>query len=179
MLFIKRVYMTFTLMIACTLLFLTLCVAFPAIGDFQMEYWPIVIPAIILIIVIEISIFCFRSISRSYPLNIILLIIFTICFAYLAGFLSYFYEPMAVYSAFLLTLAGFIGMTIYAFVTKTDLTLWWAWLFGISLAFLAFGLIFFFIYNHIVYLVFCLIGVILGMLYVAYDTQLIIGQKKY
>lgn len=171
--------MTLTIMIACTALFVTACVLCPQIGEFQYEYWPLIIVAFVLIITIEISIFCFKSVARSSPVNVILLVIFTACFAYILGFLCYFYEPMAIYAAFLLTLAGFVGMTIYAFVTNTDLTIWWAWLFGIGLAFFAFGLIFFFVYNRILYLIYCLIGVILGMIYVAYDTQLIIGQKKY
>ena len=132
-----------------------------------------------MILVIEILIFCVTSIARSSPANIILLAVFTLCFAYLIGFICYFYEPIAVVAALLLTFAGFVGMTIYAFVTKTDLTIWWAWLFGISLAFIVLGLVFLFVYNQIAYLIYCMIGVILGLIYVAFDTQLIIGGKKY
>merc|ERR1712194_804877 len=100
----------------------------------------------------------------------ILLCIFTFCFAYLLGFICYFYEPIAVVGAFLITCAGFAGMTLYAFLTKTDLTIWWAWLFGASLAFFVFGIVFFFVYNEILWCIYCLLGVLLGLIYVAFDT---------
>ena len=145
--FIKKVYLTLTLMIAFTCWFVIMCMFFPEINKFQYKYWPILIVLFVIIITIEIMVFCCHSISRSSPLNIILLCIFTLCFAYLIGFICYFFDPIAVVAAFLLTLAGFAGMTIYAFVTKTDLTVWWAVLFGVSLAFFVLGLVFFFIYN--------------------------------
>ena len=126
--------------------------------------------AIVLIIAIEIAIICSRTVSRSAPLNVILLGIFVVCEAYLVAYICHDYDPMLVAAALLITVAGFIGMTLYAFLTKNDLTIWYAWLFGISLAFLAFGLVFLFVYNKILYLIFCLIGVILGLIYVAFDT---------
>ena len=83
------------------------------------------------------------------------------------------------YVALLLTVAGFSAMTLYAFLTPTDITIWGSVLFGVSIAFLLFAIVVIFIYNKVVHMIFCLVGVILGLIYVAYDTQLIIGQKKY
>ena len=134
-----------------------------------MENWPIIIVAIIIIITIEIVIFC-TPVGRKAPANFILLIIFTICLAYLIGLICYFQEPLMVYCALLITTAGFVGMTIYAMVTDTDYTIYWALLFGVSFAFFIFGIILLFVYNKIAYLIFALIGVILGLVYVAFDT---------
>jgi FtsH-binding integral membrane protein len=81
--------------------------------------------------------------------------------------------------AFAIAVAGFVGMTIYAFCAKTDLTVWWALIFGLSLAFLVACIIALFVRNKIFHIVLCFVGVGLGLFYVAYDTQLIIGNHKY
>jgi len=177
--FIKKVYLIFTIMMFSTLAFVGICMHVTAITRFQMQYWPLLIVAIVLVLVIEIAIFCCTSVSRSWPLNVILLVIFTVCFAYLVGFICALADPMEVFLALVLASAGFGAMTLWAYVTDFDLTVWWAVLFGASIALLVFGIVLIFVDCRPAVILFCLLGVILGLVYVAYDTQLIIGGRKY
>ena len=144
-----------------------------------MKYWPILIVAFVVIIVIEILLFCVTSISRSWPTNMILLIVFTICFAYLVGFLCYFYEPIEIFIALSVAVSGFIAMTVYGFVTDFDITVFWSVLFGASIALLVLCIILIFVSCKPLFIFVCFLGVTLGLVYVAYDTQLIIGGRKY
>ena len=61
-------------------------------------------------------------------------------------------------------------MTFFALVTPWDLTVWWAVLFGMSIALLVMGLVLIFVDCEALYIVYCFFGVILGLLYVAFDT---------
>ena len=70
-------------------------------------------------------------------------------------------------------------MTIYAFVTPYDITIWGSVLFGVSIAFLVLVIVGIIVRCKILTLIICFIGVTLGLIYVAYDTQLIIGGRKY
>ena len=126
--------------------------------------------AIVIILVIEILLFCFIQISRSYPTNVILLVIFTFCFAYLIAFICGVEDPTLVFMALAITAMAFLGMSIYAYITPYDITVWGSVLFGFSIAFLIFGIIVIFAKVKILTLIFCLIGVFLGLVYVAYDT---------
>ena len=169
--FIKKVYLIFAIMMFSTLIFVFICMNVPAITKFQWKYWPLLILAFIVILVIEILLFCFISISRSYPTNVILLVIFTFCFAYLIAFICGIEDPKLVFFALGITAMAFLGMTMYAYITPYDITIWWSVIFGFSLAFLVFGIILLFVkVSKIVVLIFCLLGVLLGLIYVAYDT---------
>jgi FtsH-binding integral membrane protein len=90
--FIKKVYATFTIMLLVTAIFVVICLQNHAIAKFQWKYWPLLILAFIAIITIEILLFCCPSVSRKYPTNINLLIIFTICYAYIIGFICSFFN---------------------------------------------------------------------------------------
>ena len=168
--FIKLVYLVFTIMILFTLIFVVIVMQTPEINRFQWKYWPVLIVAIVLIITIEIMLFCCISVSRSSPLNVILLIVFVIAFAYLIGFVCYFYTPELILIALVITIAGFLGMTIYAFVTPYDITIWGSVLFGVSIAFLVLVIVGIIVRCKVLTLIICFIGVTLGLIYVAYDT---------
>eukprot|EP00355_Strombidium_rassoulzadegani_P002229 CAMPEP_0168610732 /NCGR_PEP_ID=MMETSP0449_2-20121227/1951_1 /TAXON_ID=1082188 /ORGANISM="Strombidium rassoulzadegani, Strain ras09" /LENGTH=111 /DNA_ID=CAMNT_0008651071 /DNA_START=323 /DNA_END=654 /DNA_ORIENTATION=+ len=109
----------------------------------------------------------------------ILLVIFVASFAYLVGFICCLYDPLLVLLALLVTFAGFMAMTVFAYTTNFDLTKYWAVLFGASIVLLVMGLICLFVECSPLFIVLCVLGVTLGLVYVAYDTQLIIGQSKY
>ena len=114
--------------------------------------------------------FCFISISRSYPTNVVLLVIFTFCFAYLIAFICGVEDPSLVFMALTITALAFLGMTMYAYITPYDITVWASVLFGFSVAFLLFVIIVLLAKVKILNLIFCLIGVTLGLIYVAFDT---------
>ncbi len=78
-----------------------------------------------------------------------------------------------------MTAAITIALTLYAFTTKTDFTYYGAlfWIFGMSL--FLFG-IFFWGFNYEAFrILYSILGIILYSFYLIYDTQLLMGGKKY
>jgi len=72
-----------------------------------------------------------------------------------------------------------LGLTFYAFNTKTDFTAWGGMLWGLGAVLLIFGL-FSFLFGPTMRLIYCTLGVILFSVYLVFDTQLIMGgEGKY
>ena len=76
-----------------------------------------------------------------------------------------------------MTCAIVVGLTIYAFYTKTDFTYCGGLFFMLLLGSMAFGILNIFIQNRVMEIALGLFGAILGGLYLIYDTQLIVGDK--
>ena len=81
-----------------------------------------------------------------------------------------FYDPKIVLSAAGMTLAVTLGLTIYAWTTKTDITMYGGSLFILSFGLLSFGFIAIFTHNRFLYDVYCLFGVAFYGFYLVYDT---------
>ena len=72
-----------------------------------------------------------------------------------------------------------IGITVYAFTTKSDFTIFGPLLFVIGFT-LAFASIFFIAFTgRTMHIIWCIIAVILFSFYLLFDTQLIMGGKRY
>ena len=78
-----------------------------------------------------------------------------------------------------MAVSGFASMTIYGMLTEFDITVFWSVLVGGSIALIVLLTILFFIPCQTLFVVFCYFGVLLGLTYVAYDTQVILGDRKY
>ena len=126
----------------------------------------------------EIPIICCPSVARKVPLNYIFLLIFTLCESYIIASTTIYYEPVSVLICAGLTLGIVIGLTIYAVSTKTDLTMCGGALVSLSVIMLILGIIGIF-YQSLFYQTFVnSLGVFLFSLYLIYDTQIVIGNKK-
>jgi FtsH-binding integral membrane protein len=67
-----------------------------------------------------------------------------------------------------------VGLTCYAWTTKTDFTVFGAVIWSLGAIFLIFSLISF-LFGPTMRLIYCVIGLILFSFYLIFDTQLIIG----
>ena len=113
---------------------------------------------------------CYAKVARSVPLNYILLFAFTIAESYIVSTIAAFYDERTVLIAGALTAAVTVGLTIYAFTTKTDFTVCGGMLF-IMLAVLIVGSILsIFIRNRWLSLGLSIAGVIIFGIYLVYDT---------
>ena len=70
------------------------------------------------------------------------------------------------------------GLTIYACFTKRDMTLMGGFLFILSLILLFLGIIGIFFTSYFYQMLINSIGALLMSLYLIYDTQLVLGDKK-
>jgi len=106
---------------------------------------------LVLIIAIEIAVFCFKSVARKVPTNYILCGVFTFCFSWIVSTVcsSYGYDldgnpdtegQTTVLIAAVMTLGITVALTIYAFTTKTDFTMMGGFLFCLFVGLLLFGL---------------------------------------
>lgn len=73
----------------------------------------------------------------------------------------------------------FLTLTIYALTTDTDVTTMGAFLAVFGMVMLAGALFLMFTDNLIAHLIYCCLGVILFSIYIIYDTQLLLENKKY
>ena len=130
-------------------------------------------------IVTSIALLCCKSLARKVPTNYILLTIFTLCEAYIVAFIAARYDPMIVLAAAVTTAGMTLGITVYAYTTKTDFTLCGPILFVVGFAFAFASLFFVFYKGSKLHIVWCVLGVILFSFYLLFDTQLILGGKRY
>ena len=89
------------------------------------------------------------------------------------------YTPDSVFRVFLMTSAGFCGMTAYALLSKHDVSYLWGVAAGAAVCMLTFAIILLFTRSSVLVLVYSALGVVLALIFVAIDTQFIIKDHKY
>jgi FtsH-binding integral membrane protein len=123
------------------------------------------------------STICYSNVLRSYPVNYLILFLFTIFITYQVSMITIFYNTQIVISAFGITFGIVIILTIYAFQTKYDFTDKGGYLLAILSGIILTGIINIFIHNTILNLIISTISAIIFSCFIVYDTQLIVGGK--
>jgi len=72
-----------------------------------------------------------------------------------------------------------LALTIYAYTTKTDVTMWGGILVCVSIGLLIFVLLAVWLRSNWLYIALCSCLVVLFGIFLVYDTQLIIGKKRH
>merc|ERR1719265_630420 len=114
---------------------------------------------------------CCRDVCREYPKSYCILI----------AFISSQYTAGSVTICVGVTAAIFMGLTIYAWTTKTDFTGFGPYLFGALMAFMMFGFIMgimsmFGVYMPQLMMMYNFCGVLIFVMYIIFDTQMILGE---
>lgn len=176
--FIRKVYGILTVQLLFTSLFTLWCMMSDSLKIFMLQNRYLYYLVIFLELFIIIVMICFRGVSRSVPINYILLGIFTLLESYIVGFICSFSNPKYVFMAACMTFIITAFLTLYAIMTKTDITKKGAILFILSGALLSFVIFNFFFRIKILHVIICCFGIIIVGFYIVYDTQIIIGKKK-
>lgn len=134
---------------------------------------------VILAIITECALICNKDLARRVPTNYICLGVFTLCEAYLVAFTASVYEPSIVLTAACMTAGAVIGLTYYAWTTKTDFTVMGGACFMIGASLMMFGLFAMIFHSQILTTFYCFLAVILFGFYIIFDTQMIRGNKQY
>ena len=132
---------------------------------------------LVVFFVVEIVLVCCESVRRKHPTNIILLGVFTLAMSGFVGCITLYYSIAAVLIAMGATCIITLGLTLFACQTKWDFTGKGVYLFAILLVFICFG--FFFNFYPTTEVVLGCLGVLVFSMIMVYDTQLLIGGKKY
>lgn len=133
----------------------------------QWAFWTPLVASIVSMI----ALFVYR---QSYPLNIVLLSLFSLFEAIAIGTVTSFYDYKIVLQALVITTFVFIGLTLFAMQTKYDLTSLGGVLYAGLMGFLGVGLVGLFLpFSHTVDILYAGFGVLLFSGYTLYDTYMI------
>ncbi|CAF1531333.1 unnamed protein product [Rotaria magnacalcarata] len=122
---------------------------------------------------------CSKRIARKYPLNLVLLGLLTISMGYMMGMISAYYNIASILIAVGITTGVCLGVTLFSFQTKFDFTSCMGVIFVMSLGLFIFGIVCIFTYSKILYTVYAGLGAIAFSIFLAVDTQLIMGGKRH
>lgn len=176
--FIRKVYGIITFQILITSIFVYFSITYPVIENFiRNNYWLIFLCSIVALIT-EIIIVCCKGISRQVPINYFLLLIFTICESFVISAISIDYEKSSVFRIACFTCALVVGVSLYACFTKTDYTLCGFFLCIMSVSLFVISIFLIFFHNPFMDTLITCGETILFIIYLIYDTQLVIGNKK-
>ncbi|XP_040573983.1 protein lifeguard 1 [Lepeophtheirus salmonis] len=141
-----------------------------------LAYFPL-----IFYLVLSCGLICSENLRRTFPCNLILLGLLTLCMSIFLGFLVAKVEPVAVLMAVGITTGITITLTIFAMQTKWDITGCGAYLLIFGVIALACGIAMIFLpRNKYVLIAYGAGTAILFSVYLVYDVQLMLGgNHKY
>ncbi|CAK6951471.1 protein lifeguard 2-like [Scomber scombrus] len=120
---------------------------------------------------------------RQFPWNLILLAIFTLSLSYMTGMLSSFYNTKSVVLCLGITVAVCLLVTVFSFQTKVDVTSYQGVLFVFCMVMFISGLVLAIVlpFQYVPWLdaIYAALGAILFTMFLAFDTQLLMGNKRY
>ncbi|XP_077862244.1 protein lifeguard 1-like isoform X2 [Saccoglossus kowalevskii] len=123
---------------------------------------------------------CFSDIRRKFPINFIFLAIFTLCEGVLLGVACSTYKTDTVLIAAGITAVVAFALTIFAFQTKIDFTMFSGIMFVFLIVLICFGILALIFQNRILDMVYASIGALIFAGYLVVDTQMMMGGKhKY
>ena len=176
--FIRKVYG----IILFQLIITTIVVYYAMTNELIMKYmyanvWPLYTSCVASIILVIILI-C-GQLTQVIPVNYFILIFITLLEAIMVSYTTIYFEPVSVLACAGLTMVIVFGLTMYACFTKRDITMMGGFLFCCSLLLCFLGIIGIFYTSHFYQMFLDSIGVLLMSLYLIYDTQLVVGNKRH
>ena len=130
-------------------------------------------------LVAQITLFCNKRLARTVPINFILLFYITMAESYLLSHIVAEYTPESVFFVFVITSAGFLGMSAYAILTKRNLLIHMGVLWGMVIVSLSLFFLVIFTQMPMLILMYAGLGVLFMLIFIAIDTQMIIKGRKY
>lgn len=178
--FIRKVYSIVSIQLLVTIACIAIIIYVPPIKSFFYSnswiLWVLLAGTVIVMLVLA----CCESVARSYPLNIVLLAVFTLMESMLVGCISSVYKTDTVFIAAGITFFIVVGLTLFAFQTKIDFTGMGTYLFVAGLVLFGFGFLAIIFRSNIMHLVYAAAGAGLFSMYLVFDTQMMMGGKhKY
>ena len=175
--FIRKVYGTIFFQLLITTAVVYYVMINESIMNYMFQNTNLIFLPLILSIGIMLILVCTQA-SQQVPLNYILLIAFTLLEAFMISFTTIYFDPISVLACAGMTMIIVFGLSMYACFTKRDMTMMGGFLLSFSLILIFLGIIGIFFRSYFYQMFLDSLGVLLMSLYLIYDTQLVIGQKK-
>ncbi|XP_067325615.1 protein lifeguard 1-like [Anolis sagrei] len=131
------------------------------------------------ILILAIALACCDQARRRFPLNIILLSMFTVLEGTLLGSIAAFFDAEAVMWAVGATAVIMFGFSIFAFQSKWDLTITSGVLFILGFVLAIFGVLAAILQSMWLRIIYGAFGSLLFSVYLLVDTQLMLGKKHH
>ncbi|XP_077435537.1 protein lifeguard 2-like [Vanacampus margaritifer] len=181
--FIRKVYTILLIQLLVTLAIVSLFTFCNPIKDYIQTnpgwYWA----SYGVFFVTYLTLSCCSGLRRQFPWNLILLAIFTLSLSYMTGMLSSFYNTKSVIMCLGITAAVCLLVTILSFQTKIDVTSYQGVLLIFCMVLFISGLVLAVVlpFHYVPWLhtTYAVLGAILFTMFLAFDTQLLIGNKRY
>ena len=174
--FIRKVYLILSTQLLLTASMSTIAMYSAQTKTFLIQNQWLFILSIFINLISCYALLCYKSCSRTVPNNYILLFLFTFSESYLLMGVTAFTYPENVFIALVLTAAIVVSLTIYAFRTEKDFTIFGGLFFMVLMVLFVAGILAVFIQSRIFDIVISGCTVVLFGFYLIYDTQLIIGR---
>ncbi|KAG7323266.1 hypothetical protein KOW79_012968 [Hemibagrus wyckioides] len=181
--FVRKVYAILALQLSFTLAIVSLFTFCEPIQDYIHSnpewYWA----AYAVFLVTYVTLSCCGQLRRRFPWNLILLVIFTLSLTYMTGMLSSYYNTKSVMICLGITVLVCLSVSVFSFQTKIDVTSCQGVLCIMCILFFICGLVLSLIlpFSHVPWMqaLFAALGAIVFSMFLAFDTQLLMGKKRY
>uniref|UniRef100_A0A3Q4B3F6 Protein lifeguard 2 n=1 Tax=Mola mola TaxID=94237 RepID=A0A3Q4B3F6_MOLML len=181
--FIRKVYTILMIQLLVTLAIVTLFTFCDPVKDFIQSnpgwYWA----SYAVFFVTYLTLSCCKAPRRRFPWNLILLAIFTLSLSYMTGMLSSFYNTKSVVMCLGITAVVCLLVTVFSFQTKLDVTSYQGVLFIFCMVMFISGVVLALVlpFQYVPWLdaIYAVLGAILFTMFLAFDTQLLMGNKRY
>ncbi|XP_022704914.1 uncharacterized protein LOC111269500 isoform X5 [Varroa jacobsoni] len=177
--FIRKVYSLLFAMLAVTTGILACCIFIDDARRFVMQQYEVAYIAIGIYFVSVFIIQCCPGLLRQHPMNLIVLILYTLSLGYMVVFISLYYKTQSVLLAFGICSACCFSITIFALTTTIDFTKCGIYLTIALICFMVFSFIMIFVQAPMAHKIYAAIGAVLFMGILLFNTQLIIGGKEF
>lgn len=175
--FIKKTFAILGLMLLVTCIFVAIPLISESVRLWMIEnWWLSIVCSVIAMIIMYVVVY--TKLGRKVPINYILIFSFAFLESYVVAFIAARYEPSTVALAAGLTTVMVISLSIYAACTKTDFTKCGGFLLICLVVLISGGIVAFFFRNKILNLILSVLGVIVFGIYLIFDIQLLLGNKK-
>lgn len=175
--FIKKVYFLVATQLSITISFVGIIVGFPVIRESIKQTSYIAIATFLSALIISLVTICCIKPARKYPWNYVLLFSFTIFITYTVGYISAYYDSLAVLSASFTTFGVVFSLAVYVHFSKRDFRICIGITISTTTGMLFFGLSMSFAYVSVVSSVIGFAVVVIFSVFIVYDMQLICGGR--
>ncbi|TWW72926.1 transmembrane BAX inhibitor motif containing 1a [Takifugu flavidus] len=181
--FIRKVYLVLASQLMVTTAIVSVFTFVEPVGKYVRDnpalYWV----SYAVYFITHIVLVCCSGPRRKHPWNLILLLLFTLALSYMTGTIASFYDTKVVFLAMAITAVVCICVTVFCFQTKVDFTKCQGLFCVLGIVVFVTGLIsaivLSFKYVLWLHMLYAALGTIVFTLFLAYHTQLLIGNRKY
>lgn len=181
--FIRKVYTIISIQLLITVAIIAVFTFVKPVGDFVRRNVAVYYASYAVFLVTYLTLACCQGPRRRFPWNIILLTLFTLALGFMTGTISSMYNTKAVIIAMIITAVVSISVTIFCFQTKVDFTSCTGLFCVLGIVLMVTGIItaivLSFKYVPWLHMLYAALGAIAFTLFLAYDTQLVLGNRKH